>query len=246
MSYFQSLSASQKAAYLKAHSFFSDPAFEKTYEDLMKSVASLQSWLEYYVNTNRFDAKVSAFFTEAVNDAILAYSFARVGTWRPALQNLRSTLENSLCFLYYKDHPVELMLWARQKHRVGFSDLSQYFKAHPLLCDYSHQSETGIDTLDKCYSGLSKAVHGSVDYFRMVKNSPLERLPSIHVKDAIELSRFKTTLKTLVEALNQLLVAMFRESLQGASLPSLRQGIAGAVSASKRARIKKSFNVMLH
>jgi hypothetical protein len=231
---------------LEAHSFFSDKAYVQSYLDLITCVASLQSWLEYYVRTNRFDAAVSAFFAEAVNDAILAYSFARVGTWRPALQSLRSTLENSLYFLYYKDHPVELLLWSKQNHRMGFTELSHYLKSHPLLSGYNHQTEIGIGTLDRCYADLSKAVHGSVDHFRMVVKTPFEELPSIHALNAIELARFRKTLRRLVEALNQLFVAMFREALQGAALPSLRNSVAACLSAKKRTTMKQSFNVMLH
>lgn len=246
MSYLRDLSRSQKNAFLNAFEFFSDGAHQKTYEDLIASISSLQSWLEYYVTTANFESKVIDFFSEAVNDAILAYSFARVGTWRPALQSLRSTLENSLYFLYYKDHPIELLLWEKQKHRLGFTDLNLYFKGHPLLCGHNHQIETGIDAIEKSYAELSKAVHGSVAYFRMVGKSSFEYLPSIHVKDAVELSRFRSIVRRLIEGINQLFVAMFSESLQGAALPSLRQGIAGAVSAAKRAAIKKSFNIMLH
>jgi hypothetical protein len=245
MSYLQTLSQSQKQAYEEAHRFFGDQTHEKTYEELISAVSSLNCWLEYYVRTNRFAEEVSDFFAEAVNDAILAYSFARVGTWRPALQSLRSTLENTLHFLYYKDHPVELQLWQQQRHRLGFTELISYFKGHPLLAGFNHQSETGIVQLEDAYASLSKAVHGSVSYFRMVSKAPLQELPSIHVADPVELLRFRSTLRDMVEAMNQLLVAIFRESLRGAALPALRHGIAATVSASRRAAIKKSFSVSL-
>jgi hypothetical protein len=194
MSYFHDLSKAQKEAYEDAHAFFGDKAHEKTYEVLIGAVSSLNCWLEYYVRTNRFSEEVSDFFAEAVNDAILAYSFARVGTWRPSLQSLRSTLENTLFFLYYKDHPVELQLWQQQKHRIGFTDLVAYFKGHPLLAGFNHQTDTGIVRLEDAYSSLSKAVHGSVSYFRMVNMAPLQELPSTHVTDVVELSRFRTTM----------------------------------------------------
>lgn len=245
MSYFQTLSQSQKNAYEDAHAFFGEKVHEKTYEELIGAVSSLNCWLEYYVRTDRFPQEVSDFFAEAVNDAILAYSFARVGTWRPALQSLRSTLENTLHFLYYKDHPVELQLWQQQRHRIGFTDLVAYFKAHPLLAGFNHQSDTGIVALEDAYASLSKAVHGSVSYFRMVSKAPLQELPSIHVADAVELSRFKSTVRDLIEAVNQLLVANFRESLQGAALPALRHGIAVTVSPGRRTAIKKAFGVSL-
>lgn len=246
MGYFSDLSDSQRHAYLDAHAFFSDSGSEKSFTGIISSIASLQSWLEYFVSA-RFNASVSAFFTEAVNDAILSYSFARVGTWRPALQSLRSTLENCLFFLYYKDHSVELALWSRQKHRIGFTELCHYLRAHPDLSDRNHQSETGIEHLEKAYSQLSQAVHGSVDHFRMVvKTSSSHELPAIHVKSPVELSRYRTMLRQLVEALNQLLVAVFREHLQGAALPALRQAIAAAVSAKKKALAKNVYNVVLH
>lgn len=91
---------------------------------------------------------------------------------------MRSTLENTLYFLYYKDHPVELQLWQQQRHRLGFTDLIAYFKGHPLLAEFNHQSETGIVALEDAYASLSKAVHGSVSYFRMVSKAPLQELPS--------------------------------------------------------------------
>lgn len=246
MSYFEELSAAQKDAFLDAHAFFSDTASERIFAKIIPSISSLQSWLEYYVLTDRFGQLVSDFFSEAVNDAILSYSFARVGTWRPALQSLRSTIENVLFFLYYKDHPIELALWHKQKHRIGFTHLCQYLRAHPFLSERDHQSETGIDDVEKAYARLSQAVHGSVEHFRMVKKSGTGKLPSVHVKSVPELSRYRSMTKEVIGALNLLLVATFSQDLQGTSLPTLRSGIGGALSAHAKNTCKGVFKVVLH
>ena len=244
MTYFQDLSKAQRDSFLAAHDYFSDAAHEPVYEQLIELVASLQGWLEYYVKTDRFPENVGNFFAEAVNDAILAYYFARVGTWRPAYQSLRSTLENSLYFLYYKDHPVELKLWEAQQHRMGFTALHGYLKGHPDLAVFNLQI-TGLEAIDASYASLSRAVHGSVEYFRMVSKAPNQELPSIHVHSPIELSHFKTALRKLVEAINQLFVAVFRADLQGTSLPLLRQGVANTIGPKRRTLIKTLFKVTL-
>lgn len=240
------LAASQKDAFLEAHTFFSNPTHDKHFNDMVQSLASLQSWLEYFIVPTSFGSDVRNFFVEAVNDSIIAYSQARVGTWRPALQCLRSTLENALVFLYYKDHPVELQLWTQQQHRMGFAELCTYLKAHPLLLKFDHQSETGIVVLGEIYSELSRAVHGSVTFMRMTAKAPKEELPSMHIHSPAELSRFTGLVKTLVEYLNILFVAMFRESLTGTSLPLLRSAIAGAIADKRRKNVKKVFGVTLH
>jgi hypothetical protein len=245
MSLFSDFSNTQISAFTEAHGFFSDSASEKQFNSIFSSIASLQAWLEYFVDTNRFSEKTQMFFFEAVNDAILSCYFARVGTWRPAIQSLRSTLENCLQFLYYKDHLVELKLWENQKHKIGFQRLEEYLKQHPILAGHDHQSETGLVQIEQSYSLLSKAVHGSVDGFRMVSKSPGKQLPSIHVNSMVELSRYRTLVRSLFEALNQLLVAIFNEELQGTALPSLRQAIAHATSAGTRRTVKKAFKVVL-
>lgn len=245
MTYFDEISNAQKKAFLEAHTFFSNAQTEQHFVKAIPQISSLQCWLEYFVMTDRFRESVAGFFSEAVNDAILSYMFARVGTWRPALQSLRSALENTLFFLYYKDHQIELSLWANQKHRIGFSELCQYFRSHPNLVGLDHQSETGVGQLEIAYSKLSKAVHGSVESFRMVAKSPADQLPAVHVHSPVELSRYVSILKDVVEPLNLLLMGIFKESLQGTSLPALRQGIAGSLAPTRRTIAKKKFKVVL-
>ena len=73
-----------------------------------------------------------------------------MGSWRAALQSLRSTIDNVLFCLFYKDHPVELRLWGQGKDKRSFSELFGYLKKHPEMNGLP-QSVVGVFDLEREY-----------------------------------------------------------------------------------------------
>ena len=91
---------------------------EKNWNDLKKLPVFLESYRRIcalnaikkilVIPNSRKDS--ADFFLEAHNDAVVSHVSASFGSWRSSLQSLRSIIENSLCSIYYNDHPVELQL----------------------------------------------------------------------------------------------------------------------------------------
>jgi hypothetical protein len=210
--------------------------FQSSYRRLV----SLQAWREQLL-----DGKLSPpslqFFLEAQNDALLSHVSARYGMWRAALQSLRSCVENVLACLYYMDHPVELALWERGKHRPGFAELHAYFVAHPALDGIASQ-DTGLPALKDEYAMLSKAVHGSAASFRMTQGAAG---PTLWIAEPPRLGMWATRETATIRSLNMLLLALFRADLSGTQRVGLRQAVSLAVPRSQYARIHSRLGVRL-
>ncbi len=140
------------------------------YVESYRRLSCLQTIKRELVLSN-FSEASAAFFSEAHNDALVSHVSASFGAWRSSLQALRSCLENALCSIYYKDHPVELELWACGQFRIGFSEVHRYLLAHPSLTNIDNQL-TGLELIGEEYATLSKAVHASAANFRMVVVRP--------------------------------------------------------------------------
>ena len=146
-------------------------------------IASLEAWKDFIFENLIKDESIK-FYIEAQNDAVLSHVFHKIGSWRAALQILRSLLENILFFIYYKDRPVELELWKNEKHKLPISDYINYYCNHPRLIG-KPSNITSRDLLKREYSTLSKAVHGSTINFRMTNQS----FPSLMIPDVRRLNQ---------------------------------------------------------
>src|SRR6202035_1237450 len=116
-----------------------EPAFKLSYRRL----SCLQTIKNELVLPN-YSSGSSAFFFEAHNDALVSHVAASFGAWRSALHALRSSIENTLCAIYYRDHPIELELWSAGKFRIGFTGLLDYLRTHPRLVQFE-PSLVGLD-----------------------------------------------------------------------------------------------------
>jgi hypothetical protein len=94
-----------------------------------RRMVSLHAWRAFL--EKRISESSLAFFLEAQNDGLTSHVFANLGSWRSALKALRSCIENVMFCLYYKDHPVELILWEKGLHRPQISDFITYLERHP-------------------------------------------------------------------------------------------------------------------
>lgn len=211
-----------------------DVAFVLSYRRLV----SMQA-LKTFIVLRRYSNGSILFFTEAHNDALVSHVNASIGAWRPALQALRSCIENVLNAIYYTDHPVELELWSAGKHRMTFAELIRYMEGHPRLAGLSARV-TGIQYLKAEYGTLSKAVHGSAARFRMTDKAATVLLWSA---DPIKASMWSAREEKVLEAICLLLICLHRDQLQGASLASVRDVLGYCVSNSSRALLRKTVTV---
>lgn len=204
-----------------------------------KRIASLEAW-KAYVLENKLTKTALDFFAECQNDALLSHSLAKIGSWRPSLQSLRSAIENTLFCLYYKDHPVEYELWLKGKHQIPISEYVNYIEKHPRFTPIN-ANITGISLLKKEYSTLSKAVHSSSINFRMTDNS----FPAIMLPDVKKLNQWLARENKTIQIINLMMLTMFYDDLQGAKLRDLRRSISISIPDNMHAEIKMKFNVKL-
>lgn len=201
-------------------------------------LTSLQAWRQHL--DPLISADSLAFFLEAQNDALTSHVFARAGSWRSSLKALRSCIDNVLFCCYYMDHAVELELWSLGRHKPTFSELFSYLDDHPRS---SNIPEIGAVALLRAeYSTLSKAVHASAKGFRMTKD-----IKETQLWTASKVSRdmWVKREQNVLSAVNLLLTALFRETLQGAAATGLRDVVALAIPKTKFAAIKKNLGVVL-
>lgn len=202
-------------------------------------VIPLQAWRDRYFERNHTEA-VSSLFLEAQNDALLSIVLAHMAMWRPALQSLRSCLENVLNSCYYADHPIELLLWEKGEHRMTFSELATYFSRHP-----NTTAQQGVlnalDGIRSEHSVLSKGVHASARSFHMTKGGAIR---ITHTND-IDYNKWKTRHASTLLWLNVLLLDLHSDILVGAQNIDLRKSISLAVPNRYHSKIAKSLKIHL-
>lgn len=205
-----------------------------------RRIVTLNAWRTIILEPTISISSLS-FFLEAQNDALVSHTLAQLGSWRSALQALRSCIENTVSCLYYKDHSIELKLWELGKHRLGFTEGVNYLKNHPEFRDFS-DSITGIELLVKEYAQLSKAVHSSAVTFRMTNNQVSTKLWS---SERAQLGGWKTREQSTLRCLNTILLVMFKNELSGTKHSNLREVIKISIPFSNYASIRSSYKVNL-
>jgi hypothetical protein len=125
----------------------------KHYVESYRRLSALQA-IKTDLVAPSFSPESAAFFFEAHNDALVSHVSGSLGAWRSALQALRSCLENTLAAIYYKDHPIELKLWAAGQFRLSFAALHNYALKHPAFIGIN-PTLTGLDVIQEEYATLS-------------------------------------------------------------------------------------------
>lgn len=182
------------------------------------------------------------FFHEAHNDALVSHVSASLGAWRLALQSLRSFLENSLCGLYYTDHPIELRNWERGKKKIGFTDLMSYFDAHPDL-DAVPAQISGLSRIKEEYQTLSLAVHASAKPFRMTDDVSTTLLWS-DAKD--RLGKWATREAACIIGICLLIVDLHHSKLTGTQRQGVRDALSFVFNQGVRKALKTNLAVTIH
>jgi hypothetical protein len=195
--------------------------------------------IQHTVVLPKFSSASAAFFLEAQNDALVSHVNANVGSWRTALQSLRSCIENTLCALYYSEHPVELELWSQGRFRIWFQELLKYMASHPRIAGIGG-ADSGLDDLKAEYETLSKAVHASATNFRMTDGA--SRVLLWNAEDAM-LGAWSTREKKVIEAICALLICFFASDLQGARNAQLRAILSLVTRPGRRTAFRRVLKV---
>lgn len=205
-----------------------------------RRLVSLQAWRSELLES-ALSKEALGFFVEAQNDGVVSHVLASLGCWRPALQALRSVIENSYRTLYYMDHPVELSLWEQGKHRLSRKELEDYLEIHPALGKLEI-AKMGLSILSKQYAILNHAVHASSKGFRMTNEK--EEL-QLAIADNVRSNKWHTNERDTIVGLNLLLLTFFRSELQGASKRNLRKAVSLEFSDDLRNKVKAELNITL-
>jgi hypothetical protein len=132
-----------------------------------------------------------------------------------------------------------LAKWEVGQHKLGYSELHNYFESHPALNGIG-ESLTGLGPLKGEYSTLSKAVHGSAKIFRMTQNLTDIRLWG---DDPASVGKWATRERTVIGNLNLLLAHMFRDQLIGAGHRNLREVMGLVVPKASRIHLKSALGI---
>lgn len=181
-----------------------------------------------------FPAEAAHFFSEAHNDAILSHVNASFGCWRPALQALRSFMENTFSAIYYSEHPVELEKWKHGKFFIQPKHLREYVAEHPKSIALAKALDLKT-LLDSEYDTLSKAVHGSNSLFRMTSS---DGKIAITKPNTADLGKWAARERATVSLCVTVIAAIMRDHLDGAKLSNLRNALGIAVGSKSRAALK--------
>ena len=194
------------------------------FRDSYRRVVSLQAWRTLFFEQQYSDSPVISMFLEAQNDALLSVVLAHMAMWRPALQSLRSCVENVLNTCYYVDHPIEFRLWENGHHRNNFSDLVDYFSRHPDAA--IHQDFPDILAhIRSEYATLSKAVHGSAESFLMTQGGSI----TITQVSVAKYNQWNTRHSLTLQWLNFLLLVLNASDLKGVQRAELRKSVSLAI-----------------
>lgn len=201
------------------------------------SVASLQAWRKAIYETK--SKEIHDLFLEAQNDALLSFTLAHIGMWRPALQSLRSFLEGMVRIAYFDDHPVEFVWWQSQKHKISTTrTLKLYLSKHPKIAQSKTIAPALPDYLKELaseYSTLSKAVHASSTAFFMTKEGDIE----ISTDEEKYYNPWYKRHDACIRNVNLLLLCMHQDKIQGTGNRDLRQLISLTIPVRHHAEIAK-------
>ena len=208
-------------------------------EQLYRHALAFESWRSALLETHLRDGL--GFWYEAQNDYLLCLLHAGRGIWRSSYQALRSLIENATGALYYSEHPVEARRFEKGEFRLTWTETKKYFAAYPHSTGKAFRTSTWT-MLDREYASLSKAVHGSASAFRMTAG---RAFPSLCSSDRSAFGAWRTRASTNARAVHFLLLQHFRAHIVGARLPSLREEVGRALSASDRSKIRTALDVVL-
>lgn len=189
----------------------------------------------------QFPKGAAQFFFEAHNDVLLSHVNASFGSWRPALQALRSFMENTMAAIFYLDHPIEFEKWIKGDFKLSPKEMREYIASHPKIILLIN--DLGLKAaLDEEYSTLSKAVHASNSLFRM---TTIDGQINIANPGLADLGKWSTRESSAIDISMTVLVGVLADHFDGAKMQNLRNSLGVAIRTKSRAALKKHLNVSI-
>jgi hypothetical protein len=188
-----------------------------------------------------FPKGAAHFFYEAHNDVLLSHVNASFGSWRLALQSLRSFMENTLATIYFLDHPIEFEKWKNGKFSISPKELREYVSDHPKIVDLSKELKFKA-AIDKEYGTLSKAVHGSSVSFRMTTEDGKTNIANPNEAD---LGKWSTRERITIDICLTAMIGVLRDQLEGAKMQNLRGSLGLTIKPRSRDALKKHCGVSI-
>ncbi|MCA2013490.1 hypothetical protein LCM17_18510 [Cereibacter sphaeroides] len=204
-------------------------------------VASINA-LKVDIVEPHFPSGAAQFFFEAHNDALISHVNASYGSWRSALQALRSFMENTMAAIFYLDHPIEYMKWSAGNFKLSPREMRDYISEHPKLSMLADELCLKA-ALDEEYATLSKAVHGSSSLFRMTTGDGKTNIANPSLAD---LGKWSARERSAVDICMTSLVAVTSDYLDGAKMSNLRAALSVAIQKKSRSALKKHLDVTIH
>ncbi|MFA6966327.1 hypothetical protein [Bosea sp. (in: a-proteobacteria)] len=226
-----------------SNSIVSNIAAFKGNEKLTESYARIAAInaLKVDVVEPHFPKGAAHFFFEAHNDALISHVNASFGSWRAALQALRSFMENTMAAIYYLDHPVEFEKWSIGDFQISPKEMREYIAEHPKLARIVKELDLKA-ALDKEYGTLSKAVHGSSSLFRM---TTADGKTNIANPSTADLGKWSARERNAIDICITALVGVLCRYLDGAKLQNLRSALPSAIQSNSRAALKKHMDISI-
>jgi hypothetical protein len=124
------------------------------------------------------------FLSEIRSDCIETLITIPLALKRSSYLSVRSAIEHTLLYIYYKDHPIELKLLRESaENRYTVTEIFKYLLKHPLYKD--HQKL--VDQVRTQYSSRSELVHaGSFHTFQQYKTISQVVMSDTEFEDAVK------------------------------------------------------------
>lgn len=162
----------------------------KVFESLHKRIFCLCSLI---YELSKIDKERMQFLSELHSDLILLLIVGPLGIKKAISLAIRSSIEDTLRHVYYKDHPIELLLLNESDdNRISDKEFFKYVEIHPLYRERNNFNKL-LDYVLTMYHTHSKQLHSaSLSYFSSLKvisdvsgdSDTLEEL----IKDIVSLS----------------------------------------------------------
>lgn len=187
------------------------PNFKEFADSSLKSILSIKIWKKYLKENNTVLQGPDQYVDEIISNLNQVLVMGVLGFKIPSYIMLRRSLENTMSFLYYKDHSIEFFLKEYEPTKKNFlriSELEKYIVDYPFYVQYeTHKCKKikillkrVIDVWSKQYKDLSNFVHGTNSKY-LELNNYLDDISSEN-STLMTLTEYIQSLSSMVNTLN--------------------------------------------
>lgn len=187
------------------------PDFGKFTDSSLRGILSLKIWKKYLEENKAVPNGPDQYVDETISNLNQVLVMGIIGFKTPSCIMLRRSLENSISFLYYKDHSVEFSKKEYEPTKKKFlkiNELKEYIESYPFYIMYKEYDYEKIKKLIKKlmdswlmqYKELSNFVHGTNSEYLDLKNYLNDITPENII--LVTLMKYIQSLSSIVNTLN--------------------------------------------